>query len=95
MVIDSSVLIALLLGEPETPRFVAAIATAPRQLVSAASYLETAIVMISRSGPDAKGKLDRLLVDLAVDVIPSRRNKRFWPSRRSRNMAKAWATARA
>jgi ribonuclease VapC len=75
MVIDSSALIALLLAEPETPRFVAAIAAAPRRLVGAPTYLETAIVMIGRSGPVAQEKLDRLLTELAVDVVPFTRDQ--------------------
>jgi ribonuclease VapC len=70
MVIDSSVLVALLLGEPETPYFVATIAAAPRRLVSAATYLETAIVMLGRSGPEAVEKFDRLLAELFVEISP-------------------------
>jgi ribonuclease VapC len=70
MVIDSSALIALLLGEPETVSFVEAIAAAPSRLVSASSYLETAIVIGGRLGPGALEKLDRLLDELAIDVIP-------------------------
>jgi ribonuclease VapC len=70
MVIDSSVLVALLVGEPETPGFVKAIAAASSRLVSAPSYVETAIVMVARSGPEALEKLDRLLADLAVEVVP-------------------------
>jgi ribonuclease VapC len=70
MVIDSSVLIALLLAEPEADGFVAVIAGAPSRLVSAASYLEAAIVMLARSGPDSKEELDRLLAGLSVTIIP-------------------------
>jgi ribonuclease VapC len=69
MVIDSSVLIALLLAEPEADGFVAVVAGASSRLVSAASYLETAIVMLARSGPNAQEKLDRLLAELAVTII--------------------------
>jgi ribonuclease VapC len=75
MVIDSSALIALLLTEPETPWFVTAIAGAPRRLVGAATYLETAIVMIARSGPDAQEKLDQLLAELAVEIVPFTRDQ--------------------
>jgi ribonuclease VapC len=75
MVIDSSALIALLLAEPETARFVAAIATTSRRLVGAPSYLEAAIVMVSRSGPTAQEKLDRLLTDLAVEIVPFTRDQ--------------------
>ncbi len=75
MVIDSSALIALLLAEPETDRFVAAIAAAPRRLVAAPSYVETAIVMAGRSGPEAQEKLDHLLTDLAVEIVPFTRDQ--------------------
>lgn len=70
MVIDTSAVVALLLAEPETADFVAAIAAAPRRMVSAATYLETCIVMFRRSGPAALETLDRLLADLAAEVVP-------------------------
>ena len=75
MVIDSSALIALLLAEPEADGFVAVIAGASSRLVSAASYLETAIVMLARSGPDAQENVDRLLAELSVTVIPFARDQ--------------------
>jgi uncharacterized protein with PIN domain len=54
MVIDSSALIALLLGEPETADFIAA---ASSRGVSAPTYLETAIMILARSGSKAQEKL--------------------------------------
>ena len=69
MVIDSSALIALLVGEPETADFVLAIAAASTRVVSAPTYLETAIVMLARSGPQAPEKFDRLLLDLEIEVV--------------------------
>ena len=69
MVIDSSALVALLLGEPETASFVAAIAAASRRLVSTVSYLETAIVITSRVGPSGLEKLDRLLGELSIELM--------------------------
>ena len=50
MVIDTSVLIAILLNEPETEGFAAAISAAPSRLISAVSALETAIVIDARDG---------------------------------------------
>jgi uncharacterized protein with PIN domain len=50
MAIDSSALIALLLGEPETADFIAA---ASSRGVSAPTYLERAIVILARSGQGA------------------------------------------
>jgi ribonuclease VapC len=70
MVIDTSALIALLLGEPETTQFVAAIATASSRSISAPTYLETAIVTSTRLGPQAQDQLDRLLNDLAIEILP-------------------------
>jgi ribonuclease VapC len=74
MVIDSSALIALLLAGSETPAFIEAIAAA-RRLVGAPSYLETAIVMISRLGPEAREQLERLLVVLRIEIIPFTREQ--------------------
>ncbi len=81
MVIDSSVLVALLLGEPETAAFVAAMAAASNRAVGAPSYVEAAIVMVARSGPEAQDKLDQLLFDLAIDVVP------FTPDQAARAVA--------
>lgn len=70
MVVDSSALIALLLGEPEADGFVEAIAGASTRLVSAASYFETAIVMLSRVGQGAPDQVKRLLSALSIDIAP-------------------------
>src|SRR4051812_28084060 len=70
MVIDSSALIALLLGEPETEQFVASIAEVSERFLSAASYLETAIVMAGRFGPQGPEKLDRLISELSITIVP-------------------------
>lgn len=75
MVIDTSALLALLLAEPETPQFVSAIEAVSVRLLSAASYLEAAIVMTARFGPPARGKLDRLIADLSIDVVPFTREQ--------------------
>jgi ribonuclease VapC len=61
MVIDSSALVAIQLQEPEADRFMQTAAATPLCLVSAASYLETCMAMIGRSGPLARVQLDRLV----------------------------------
>lgn len=75
MVIDSSALIALLLGEPESAEFTRASAVSATRRVSVASYLETAIVMLNRAGPDAKRAVDRLVDELALQVVPFTRDQ--------------------
>ncbi|TMJ64724.1 MAG: type II toxin-antitoxin system VapC family toxin [Alphaproteobacteria bacterium] len=70
MVIDSSALIALLGGEAETAQFVVAIAAASSRVVSAPTYLEAAIVISARWGVQAQEKFDRLLANLAIEILP-------------------------
>ena len=53
MVIDSSALLAVLLGEPEAEMIAHAIAADPRRLASAFSILETAIVIETKKGENA------------------------------------------
>ncbi len=48
MVIDTSAVVAILLGEPEAPLFARRIAADPTRLMSAMSALEAAIVMQER-----------------------------------------------
>jgi ribonuclease VapC len=60
----------LLLSEPETAAFVAAIAAASNRSISAPTYLETAIVLRARLGPEAQEKLDQLLSELSAEIVP-------------------------
>lgn len=55
MVIDSSVIVAVALDEPEAPAFERRIVEDPVRLVSAATLLEAAIVIEARYG-DAGGR---------------------------------------
>jgi ribonuclease VapC len=70
MVIDSSALIAILLGEPEADSFAEVIAGALTRLMSAASALETAIVIEVRKGPAGGRELDLLLHRAQIDLVP-------------------------
>lgn len=61
MVIDSSALVALPLGEPEADEFTRAIAAATARRVSTASYLEAGIV--------------RLVDELSLEIVPVSRDQ--------------------
>ena len=61
MIIDSSVLISILLGQPETVAFSKAIAADPKRLVSVFSVLETSIVIEAKKGEAGGRELDLLL----------------------------------
>jgi ribonuclease VapC len=70
MVIDSSALIAILLGEPERASFEACAEADPLHLVSAVTKLEAGMVMVGRFGLRGAEKLDALLDSLAATIIP-------------------------
>jgi ribonuclease VapC len=69
MVIDASVLLAILLGEPEAEEFSLLIASDPKRLVSALSALEAAIVIQSRKGPAGLRELDLLVHSAGATVV--------------------------
>lgn len=69
IVVDSSALVAIVLGEPEAEEFLAKVQRS-FALLSAANLVEAALVVESRQGPDAARDLG-LLVDGAIDeVVP-------------------------
>jgi ribonuclease VapC len=70
MVVDSSALVALLLGEPESQRIAAALEQADLVVISAASLVEVFLVMVGRTGQDARGSIDALLRELDATVAP-------------------------
>ena len=70
MVLDTSALIALLLGEPEAPTFRAAIEADVVRLVSAANLLETAMVIQTRLGEQGGRELDLLIRVAECEVVP-------------------------
>lgn len=69
MVIDTSALVAMLTGEPEAEQFEAAVEGDPIRLMSAASYVEAAIVIEARFGEAGGRELDLWLHRAAVDRV--------------------------
>jgi ribonuclease VapC len=69
MVIDTSALLAIFLGEPERRRFLEAITQAETRWISAANTLETAIVLEARRGEAAGREFDLFLHQAKVDVV--------------------------
>ena len=69
MVIDTSALIAIFLGEPERRQFLDAITQAETRSVSAANTLETGVVLEARRGEAAGREFDLFLHQANVDVV--------------------------
>jgi ribonuclease VapC len=70
MVIDTSVLVAVLFGEPEAVRFAEAIAADSVRLISTASVLEASLVVESELGEAGGRELDLLLLKAAIETVP-------------------------
>lgn len=69
MVLDTSALLAVLLDEPEAGAFRLAVEEDPVRLVSAATVLETAIVIEARKGEAGGRELDLLLRTASVEIV--------------------------
>ena len=70
MVIDSSVLIAILETEPESEQLAEAIEQDKVRLISAVSVVETTIVIENRRGKDGGKALNLLMEKIATEIIP-------------------------
>jgi ribonuclease VapC len=68
MVLDTSVLIALLRAEDCAPRLLKAIEDDPVRRVSVVSVIECALVMLSRAGDAGDAEVDRLLRGLNAEI---------------------------
>ncbi len=69
MIVDTSAVMAVLLGEPEGPRILEAIVAAKEPKMSAATLVECGIVVDRRAGPAARRRFDELLDVLGVEVV--------------------------
>jgi ribonuclease VapC len=70
MILDTSVLIAILMNEPEAQRFSALIAEDPDCRISAANYLEAAIVTDGVRNPVLSRRLDEIIRDAEISIEP-------------------------
>jgi ribonuclease VapC len=69
MVIDTSAIIAILLGEPAAHRIAQAIQSNSPRLLSVANLLETSMVIESRKGEAGGRELDLLLYRAAIETV--------------------------
>ena len=71
MIVDASALIALLRGEQDAPRFARALASrAESKRLSAANFLEAAIVIDGSRDPIASRRLDELIAKTGIAIEP-------------------------
>lgn len=70
MIVDTSALVAILRGEPDADEYLEALNTARAPSMSAATYLETCIVVDINREPVLSRRLDDLLRVARVEVTP-------------------------
>ena len=70
MIVDTSAFVAILTLEPEADAFTDAIARAEETLLSAATYVETAVVIDARRNPALSRAFDRFLEENRLSVEP-------------------------
>jgi ribonuclease VapC len=70
MVVDTSVLVAIFLLEPEAEQFAHAILEAPRAVISAANLLEAGIILDSRIGHQDSSELEEFIMNVGLEVEP-------------------------
>jgi ribonuclease VapC len=70
MVIDTSALLAIFLAEPERTSFLQRITQADTRRISAATVLETGIVLEASKGEAAGREFDLFVVRAGLEVVP-------------------------
>lgn len=70
MIVDTSALIAILRAEPDAVRYAEALAADGRHRISAANYLETAILIDGSRDPVASRRVDELVRAAALEIEP-------------------------
>lgn len=70
MIIDTSVIVALIHLEPEASTFRAWISGANTRRMSAASYVEAGAVIDGRRDPARSAILDHVLREMRIEVVP-------------------------
>jgi len=70
VILDTSALAAILFGEPEAARFVQSIHDAERCRISAANFVELAMVIEGQVGPDASRQCDTFFRRAQIAIEP-------------------------
>jgi ribonuclease VapC len=69
MVVDTSALLAIFLAEPERKSFIESIFQAETRMISAATVLETGIVLEARRGESAGREFDLFVVRANLQIV--------------------------
>ncbi len=71
MIVDTSAIVAILRAEPDAEDYIDALAHAAAPKMSAATYVEAAVVVDANRDPVLSGRFDDLVAD--IEVVPMTR----------------------
>lgn len=78
MIVDSSAIIAILMRESDAERFEQALDQAPRNAMSAATYVELINVIDRKAGAYLLGNADELLATAMMELVPFTLEQARW-----------------
>lgn len=70
MIVDTSALICIHQGEADAAKFIDALINTRVKRISAGSLLETYLIADSHQPRRVSGRLDRLIADIDVEIVP-------------------------
>ena len=70
MIIDSSAFVAVALEEPDSDDILSLMAHAPQRRTSAATWLESCIVIDRRKRPAVTARFEQMLARLKTEIVP-------------------------
>lgn len=68
--VDSSALLAIVLGESDAERFAERLVQPGKKFISAVTFFEASVVAERRGGLEARDRLDRLATHLGLELVP-------------------------
>jgi ribonuclease VapC len=70
MIVDTSVFVAILFGEPDAALYSDLLEAADTIAISAVTRVELAVVVEGRKGPGGRGPMEELVAGLGVETVP-------------------------
>jgi ribonuclease VapC len=70
IVVDTSVVVAILQREPNAPAWIETFNQSPKALMSVVSFVETSMVIFGRRPDPDPGEIASLLDSLGIDIVP-------------------------
>ncbi|MFY9235165.1 MAG: type II toxin-antitoxin system VapC family toxin [Fimbriimonadaceae bacterium] len=93
MVLDTSALAAIVFEEPPMTELVAKLKAARDIQIGSPSYFETRMVVLSRRGPDAVKRLERILERSSTEVTEFTRDHAIAATEAFQRFGKGWHPA--